>query len=179
MPATSLAIAYLPLNQGGLGLASATILAPSAYWASWADAIPVLQQQAPEAFAQILQQLQADHTRSHALEAAQRAATAIQNYGWQPPDWQHIADEVAPPRFHHNFEDGVALGRGWQHKAVAVLLVFFVTCEARNNTEKISMTQEWNAWREHKSRSVKDGKRHAQIRSVLLRSHFGSSLKKE
>ena len=81
------------------------------------DAIPVLQQQAPEAFAQILQQLQADHTRSHALEAAQRAATPIQNYGWQPPDWQHIADGVAPPRFHHNFEDGVALGRGWQHKA--------------------------------------------------------------
>ena len=30
MPATSLAIAHLPLNQGGLGLASATILAPSA-----------------------------------------------------------------------------------------------------------------------------------------------------
>ena len=55
-------------------------------------------------------------------------------------------------------------------KTVAVLLVFFVTCEARNNTEKISMTQEWNAWREHKSRSVKDGKRHAQIRSVLLRA---------
>ena len=26
-------------------------------------------------------------------------------------------------------------------KTVAVLLVFFVTCEARNNTEKISMTQ--------------------------------------
>ena len=116
MPATSLAIAHLPLNQG-VGLASATILVPSAYWASWADAIPVLQQQAPEAFAQILQQLQADHIRSHALEAAQRAATAIQKYGWQPPDWQHIADGVAPPRSHHNFEDGVALGRGWQHKA--------------------------------------------------------------
>jgi len=41
MPATSLAIARLPLNQGGLGLVSATILAPSAYWASWADAILV------------------------------------------------------------------------------------------------------------------------------------------
>ena len=62
-----------------------------------------------------------------------------------------------------------------KESSVAVLLVFFVTCEARNNTEKISMTQEWNAWREHKSRSVKDGKRHAQIRSVLLRAFNGSS----
>ncbi|CAK8990588.1 Retrotransposable element SLACS 132 kDa protein (ORF2) [Includes: Reverse transcriptase] [Durusdinium trenchii] len=43
----------------------------------WADAIPVLEQQAPEAFAQLLHQLQADD---------------LQDYGWQPPEWQHLAD---------------------------------------------------------------------------------------
>ena len=114
-------------TKGGLGLALATILAPSAYWASWADAILVLLQQSPEAFAQLLQQLQADHIRSHALEATQRAATAIQTYGSHLLDWQHIADGVAPPRFHHNFEDGIALGRGWQQKAATPTHTAFQT----------------------------------------------------
>ena len=67
-----------------------------------ADAIPVLEQQAPEAFAQLLHQLQADD---------------LQDYGWQPPEWQHLADGLAPPRHHNSLEDGIALGRGWQHKA--------------------------------------------------------------
>ena len=78
---------------------------------------PPLQQQAPEAFAQLLHQLQADDPRSPAVEADQHAATLIQNYGWQPPEWQHIADGLAPPRHHNSLEDGIALGRGWQHKA--------------------------------------------------------------
>ena len=47
VPATSLAIAHLPLSSGGLGLTSASILASSAHWASWADSFPILQQQLP------------------------------------------------------------------------------------------------------------------------------------
>ena len=100
-----------PAQSGGLGLASATVLAPSAYWASWADAILVLQQQAPEAFAQLLHQLQADDPRSPAVEAAQHAATLLQDYGWQPPEWQHLADGLAPPRHHNSLEDGSSNNR--------------------------------------------------------------------
>ena len=58
LPATALAIAHLPLSLGGLGLTSATLQAQAAHWASWADAIPVLQQQAPTTAATLLQQLQ-------------------------------------------------------------------------------------------------------------------------
>ena len=58
VPATSLAIAHLPLSSGGLGLTSASILASSAHWASWADSLPILQQQLPNLTAQILPHLQ-------------------------------------------------------------------------------------------------------------------------
>ena len=113
MPATSLALSHLPLSQGGFGLASATVLAPSAYWASWADAIPVLQQQAPEAFAQLLHQLQTDDprvsgpTRGYPPPRLRLAAARMATY----------CKRVGAPRHHRSLEDGIALGRGWQHKA--------------------------------------------------------------
>ena len=46
------AVAELPAALGGLGLLSATRAAPAAYWAGWADALPVLSQRLPE-FAEI------------------------------------------------------------------------------------------------------------------------------
>ena len=39
---------------GGLGLRSAVAVAPAAYWASWADSLPVLQRQARELLQQVL-----------------------------------------------------------------------------------------------------------------------------
>ena len=39
VPATSLAIAHLPLSEGGLGLTAASVTAPAAYWGSWADTL--------------------------------------------------------------------------------------------------------------------------------------------
>ena len=74
IPATSLAIAHLPLTQGGLGLMSATILAAPAYWSSWADTFPVLQAHLPELTHQILEQLNTHSQASPALQAAADAA---------------------------------------------------------------------------------------------------------
>ena len=48
MPATAVVLAHLPLHLGGLGLTSATITAAPAYWASWADTLPILYRQAPQ-----------------------------------------------------------------------------------------------------------------------------------
>ena len=42
LAATALGIAHLPLHLGGLGLTSASLLSHSAYWASWADTLPIL-----------------------------------------------------------------------------------------------------------------------------------------
>ena len=40
-------LATLPASLGGLGLSSAVRTAPAAYWAAWADALPVLGERAP------------------------------------------------------------------------------------------------------------------------------------
>ena len=58
IPATSLAIAHLPLNQGGLGLTSASVTATPVHWASWADILPVLYNQMPQHAETLLHQLQ-------------------------------------------------------------------------------------------------------------------------
>ena len=50
-------LASLPMRLGGLGLRSARRLAPAAYWASWSDAVPVLQERVPEATAIITREL--------------------------------------------------------------------------------------------------------------------------
>ena len=55
-------IATLPMRLGGLGLRSATRMAPAAFWASWADALPMLSQRLPALTDQIIQALDA---RSH------------------------------------------------------------------------------------------------------------------
>ena len=47
LPDSALQIAQLPFQQGGLNLRSGVALAPAAYWASWADTLPVLHRQLP------------------------------------------------------------------------------------------------------------------------------------
>ena len=117
IPATSLAIAHLPLTQGGLGLMSATILAAPAYWSSWADTLPVLQAHLPELTHQILEQLNTHSQAPPALQAAADAARTIAATGWEPPTWAAIASSQtqapAPPPAP---AEG-PFARGWQHKA--------------------------------------------------------------
>ena len=117
IPATSLAIAHLPLTEGGLGLMSATILAASAYWSSWADTLPVLQAHLPELTHQILEQLNTHSQAPPALQAAADAARTVAATGWEPPTWAAIASSQtqapAPPPAP---AEG-PFARGWQHKA--------------------------------------------------------------
>ena len=47
-------ITTLPMRMGGLGLRSAVRTAPGAFWASWADALPMLQQRLPRLTGQIM-----------------------------------------------------------------------------------------------------------------------------
>ena len=46
-------IASLPMQLGGLGIRSTSRMAPSAFWASWADALPMLQDRLPSISNQI------------------------------------------------------------------------------------------------------------------------------
>ena len=91
-------IAFLPASLGGLGLMHAERLSPAAYWAAWADALPVLQQRCPEAAARCRQ-------------------------GWtQRPDWEaclHSAPSQAA-----RGEPGI-WANGWQRDAALALHTSF------------------------------------------------------
>ena len=50
-------IASLPMRMGGLGIRSATRMAPAAYWASWADALPMLETRLPQVAQIVTRQL--------------------------------------------------------------------------------------------------------------------------
>ena len=50
-------ITTLPMRTGGLGLRSAVRTAPGAFWASWADALPMLQQRLQRLTGQVVHHL--------------------------------------------------------------------------------------------------------------------------
>ena len=53
-------VAFLPPSLGGLGLLAAERVSPAAYWAAWADALPVLCQRYPDAAARLVQELEGE-----------------------------------------------------------------------------------------------------------------------
>ena len=118
LPATALAIAHLPLSLGGLGLTAATLQAQAAHWASWADAIPVLQQQVPITAATLLQQLQ--NPTVPALQAATASAHSLTTHGWEPPEWIAFTEPRPPAPPLHTY-DGPNIGQGWQHPAATAI----------------------------------------------------------
>ena len=46
-------LSLLPMRMGGLGIRSASRLGPAAFWASWADALPMLEKRLPPLAAEI------------------------------------------------------------------------------------------------------------------------------
>ena len=92
IPATSLAIAHLPLSQGGLGLTSASVTANPVHWASWADILPVLHNQIPQHAETLLHQFQHPNEASPAVQAAITAANHLQEHGFAVPEWPTTED---------------------------------------------------------------------------------------
>ena len=97
LPATAMATAHLPLSQGGLGLTPASLTATPAFWASWADALPVLHRQAASVTQSILQQLAHPEQAPAHIQAATNAAAMLQQEGWEPPAWHTLTNTQPPP----------------------------------------------------------------------------------
>ena len=115
MPATAVALAHLPLHLGGLGLTSATITAAPAYWASWADTLPILYRQAPQQATTLLQQLEAETSATPSIQALTQAMDQLQRHGFEPPSWADLVQGSAPPT--QPDPEQRLLGRGWQRPA--------------------------------------------------------------
>ena len=94
---TALGIAHLPLHLGGLGLTSASLLSHSAYWASWADTLPILDRQDPTNTATILEHLHRGTAAVPSLQAITEAQQQLQHHGFNPPSWEELAAGRAVP----------------------------------------------------------------------------------
>ena len=64
-------------------------VAPAAYWAAWADALPVMRQRRPEAAARCARELSVgDEAAAPSLRAAALAGEALDGAGWSGrPGW--------------------------------------------------------------------------------------------
>ena len=117
LPAPALGTAHLPLHMGGLGLTSAVATACPAYWASWADVLPVLQAQAPQQAAAIHRMLSNPTEATTSIQAATHCAEQLRQLGWEPPDWSQLIDRQAVPDPPPQAPESPTIGGGWQQAA--------------------------------------------------------------
>ena len=96
---------------------SASQLSTPAHWASWADAMPVLQRQLPSVAATILQALNNLDEAQPCIQAAQAAHQHIHAHGWEPPSWQQVLEQQPPQTQAEAFTGPTQ--PGWQHHASA------------------------------------------------------------
>ena len=110
-------IATMPLVLGGLGLWSAARTRQAAFWASWADCLPMIRERHPELAEDLLLRLEGGANTS-ALGAAREAAFTLTGVmGFTPLSWTVLSRGARPPEWQpEDFEPG-AQRRGWQHEA--------------------------------------------------------------
>ena len=113
LPALPARVAQLPLRLGGLGLRSAVTSAPAAYWASWADSLPVFQRQLPALLE--VARLEAGVSPALCLQAAAAAVAGLSSPSWRPPTWRELLAGAEPAPLLED-SDG-----GWQRQATAVV----------------------------------------------------------
>ena len=107
-------IASLPMRMGGLGIRSASHMAPSAFWASWADALPMLQDRLPSISNQIADVLDGAQAPGCWGEL-QTTTQVLDRYGFSRPGWRALQGGARPPH-QHGSEPG-EWPHGWQYFA--------------------------------------------------------------
>ena len=111
-------MAQLPLRFGGLGLRSATRTALAAYWASWADILPIMKQRCPILAARFLAELESNNGPTSCLMAAKEARSTLERVGYKEcPTWLEIWNGVRPEQM--TIKDPGEWSYGWQYFAAA------------------------------------------------------------
>ena len=109
-------ISSLPMRTGGLGIRSAQRMAPGAYWASWADALHMIDQRLPTVADRVVNTLRADEEPRGCLGELRNAAGVLDWHGFVGrPSWNSIRSGVRPEG-HIHAEPGEWL-HGWQYYA--------------------------------------------------------------
>ena len=104
--------AQLPLRLGGCGLRSAHRSRLAAYWASWADTLPILHSRLPLVADRLLQLLNGEaRPQPPSILAASQAAQLLRNSGATVPPWESI---IGGRHFSHEDRTPGDFLRGWQ-----------------------------------------------------------------
>ena len=105
-------IASLPMRLGGLGLRSAKRISPGAYWASWADALHMIQQRLPPVAEHVVGSL-SEHAAEDCLRELQEAASELDRDGFvNRLSWSALQGGQHPP-----FGNSGEWQHGWQYHA--------------------------------------------------------------
>ena len=109
--------ASMPLNLGGMGLRDPLRVATPAYWANWADCMPMIFKRHAHVANLFVHEL--DGARGGALGAAAKARRAVTGVlGFDPPTWEALVAGARPPTMEPE-EMEPRGGRGWQHAAAS------------------------------------------------------------
>ena len=107
-------LAFLAAREGGLGLLCATRAAPAAYWAAWADSLPVMLQRRPDAAERCVRELLVDdEATAPCLREAAVAGDLLRRHWPERPSWQDILARAATPAVADDSEPG-DWPHGWQ-----------------------------------------------------------------
>ena len=132
-------LSTLPMGLGGMGIRSATRLREAAYWASWADAIPMLKQRCPEAARELVSSLASSQLNSNdCLREVQNSRANLQQAGIALPSWQDIWDGIQPEQA-TNPEPG-EWRHGWQYVASSELEKHFRRTQVEPSLSEDSMS---------------------------------------
>ena len=107
----------LPMSLGGLGLRSAARTSAPAYWASWADTLPMIHQRHPVVVEDMVSWLnrRVDIPCLRAAAAAADQLTGVS--GFSPPSWEALVSGVRPPPHEPDDNEPGCSRFGWQHEA--------------------------------------------------------------
>ena len=119
-------VSSLPGCFGGLGLSSASRTATAAYWASWVDALAVVDSKDKRFSARVLAELNDVHSLVPCISEAQTCLARVQGGGGvEAPSWEEAATGVKPPPSSEE-ADQTDFERGWQNYAFTFLETNFL-----------------------------------------------------
>ena len=117
-------LATLPLRLGGCGLRAASRTKEAAYWASWADTLPMMDSRCPRLAQTLCRALEEGNSAASSLREAAEARRKLVREGFaECPTWEELRQGARPPQ-----TEATELGEvshGWQYCASSTTETYY------------------------------------------------------